>query len=227
MTGPTHALGGVAAYCAVVTLTGSADHAPAWAFGVAALSGLIPDADNGRGSLLNRWYFQPLRLATLPLWYRAAHRGRTHSLLGVGAFALIAAFWAAVIAALAASGGGAFDARPWMTAAVAGYASHLLIDLLNLPGVLLLWPLPLRFFFPPWRWHGILPGRIPASDTWQERIIVFGSMAAYTVAFFSAHGSQVAAATGADSGITGLARGIGGLIGDLFRLIASAGSGAK
>ena len=80
MIGPTHAIGGAAAYALYVGATGQADEAPIWAFGLAALAGLVPDADNGRGSLLNRLPLRPIKWATLPLWYGASHRGRTHSI---------------------------------------------------------------------------------------------------------------------------------------------------
>lgn len=225
MIGPTHAIGGAAAYALYVSATGRTDEAPIWAFGLAALSGLVPDADNGRGSLLNRLPLRPIKWFTLPLWYGAAHRGRTHSLIGVAIFGLLMAGYGALLAAIARANGGAFDVNPWLTAGVLGYASHLLIDMFNIPGLLLLWPLPLRIYFPPWRWTGPLPGRIPTSNsagtggTWQERILLWGLLAAALMNVFLQHGAEIARATADDRNWQAVARMIGALIATIARAI--------
>lgn len=225
MIGPTHAIGGAAAYALYVGATGQADEAPIWAFGLAALAGLVPDADNGRGSLLNRLPLRPIKWATLPLWYGASHRGRTHSIIGVALFGLIMLGWGTLLAALARANGGSFVLEPWITASILGYASHLVIDILNIPGLLLLWPLPIRFYFPPWRWTGPLPGRIPTSNsagtggTWQERILLWGLIAAALMNTLITHGDEIARATAADKNWQAIARIVGSLIGAIARAI--------
>lgn len=117
---------------------------PAWyAYPVAVVAALVPDLDNPRSKLgngLSRMRSPLLNLLTRPLsWLLRAisftlfrtvgHRTLTHSLLGLGAFALLAwLVWRAM------PGHGLF------VALMAGYASHLVADALNTRGVPLLWP---------------------------------------------------------------------------------------
>lgn len=119
---------------------------PAWyAYPVAAVAALVPDLDNphsklgnglGRGrnplfNLLTRPLSWLLRLVSFALFNTVGHRTLTHSLLGIGAFAMLALLlWRA----MPGPGYGLF------VALVAGYASHVLADALNTRGVPLLWP---------------------------------------------------------------------------------------
>lgn len=195
--GPTHALGGATALAALSTLTGHPDQAPVWAFGVAALAALVPDADNGRGSMLNRIYFLPIKAATLPLWAGAAHRGRTHSLLGTAFFGLIVAFWIWLFNAASAAAGQPSDLPLTIIlgAALVGYLSHLALDLMNVPGMLLLWPLPLRIFFPPWRQL-----RFPTASI-RENFLVSLPMTAFAGWFAIQHGLDVLSTTRSEGSI--------------------------
>ena len=157
MMGPTHALGGAAALAAWTIVTGSADQTPAWAFAVAAGGALIPDADNDAGSLLNRAYLFPLKAMTLPLWFGAPHRGRTHS-----------------------------------------YLSHLLLDLLNIPGIQLLWPfLKEWIYFPPWRASAMVPGRFDAGSWW-ERLAIWIPLVIFMGWYVVEYGAAVGIATAND-----------------------------
>lgn len=119
---------------------------PAWyAYPVAVVAALVPDLDNPRSKLgngLSKMRSPLLNLLTRPLsWLLRAvsfslfrtvgHRTLTHSLLGLGAFALLAwLLWRAMP-------GPGYEL---FVALVAGYASHLAADALNVPGVPLLWP---------------------------------------------------------------------------------------
>ncbi len=180
--GRTHALGGVAALAATALVL-PPDLAPAaWGFVLAAASALVPDADNDRGSLMNRPYLMPLKIATLPLWWGAPHRGRTHSLLGLIAYtAMIVAWGFAIEAAI----GKVLPDLGLPTlfsiglAAGVGYASHLFLDSFNLLGQTLLWPYPAKITFPIWRAHGFIPGRFAAGSNW-ERYLTWPLLAAFT-----------------------------------------------
>lgn len=119
---------------------------PAWyAYPAAVVAALVPDLDNPRSKLgngLSAMRSPLLNLVTRPLsWLLRAisftlfntvgHRTLTHSLLGLGAFALLAGLL------LRAMGGPGYGI---LLALVAGYASHLAADALNTRGVPLLWP---------------------------------------------------------------------------------------
>lgn len=158
MMGKTHALGGATALAAVALVTGQAEHYPFWAYGAAAVAALIPDADNHEGSMLNRSTLLPFKILTFPLWWGAPHRGRTHSLLGTIAFGLIALGWLTLLNLLLVANGAKVGVEQTilLPAVLAGYASHLALDLVNIPGMQLLWPIPVRIYFPPWRAHGLM-----------------------------------------------------------------------
>jgi len=139
----THAVFGAGTLVGVSFVLGME---PAWyAYPVAVVAALAPDLDNPRSKLgngLSRVRNPLLNLVTRPLsWLLKAvsftlfktvgHRTLTHSLLGLGGFALLAwLLWQAA----PGPGYGIF------VALVAGYASHLAADSLNTPGVPLLWP---------------------------------------------------------------------------------------
>lgn len=158
MMGKTHILGGAVALAAVALATGETDHFPVWAYGAAGIAALIPDADNHDGSMLNRTTLLPFKILTVPLWWGAPHRGRTHSIVGAVAFAGLMWLWLMGLNMALAAGGSltGVAADIMLPALVAGYVSHLVLDLVNIPGMQLLWPIPARIYFPPWRAHGLM-----------------------------------------------------------------------
>lgn len=180
MMGRTHALGGVAAFAAASLAMSPGDpFLPG--FVLAAASALVPDADNDRGSLMNRPYLLPLKAATVPLWMGASHRGRTHSLLGTAVYVAMIVAWAFGIRAATLSLWSDAPEIPLVAialAAGAGYLSHLLLDLFNLIGMSLLWPLPGKFVLPIWPAHGLIPGRFAAGSRW-ERWLAWPLLAAF------------------------------------------------
>ena len=135
MTANTHALGGAAAALLACRLGVPCQAWPA-AAAVGAFGGLLPDIDHPSSYLGRR---VPLFSDGVNLVF--GHRGATHSLLAaclffVAAF-LLACRWVPTAAA-------------WSFAAylLAGYLSHLFLDMLNPQPVPLLWPLGYRARFP-------------------------------------------------------------------------------
>lgn len=180
MMGRTHALGGVAAFAATsLVLT---PHEPlVWGFVLASASALVPDADNDRGSLMNRPYLLPLKLATFPLWYGAPHRGRTHSLVGTLFYAAIILGWSLALAALVGRllPGAGWSQLQVVAAAGVGYLSHIVLDSFNLLGQTMLWPLTRATISAPLpQAHGFIPGRFRAGSRW-ERWGVWPLLAAF------------------------------------------------
>lgn len=143
MNAVTHSVFGAGALAGASLVLGLE---PAWyAYPVAVVAALAPDLDNPRSKLgngLSKMRSPLLNLLTRPLsWLLRAvsftlfntvgHRTLTHSLLGLGVFALLAwLLWRAM------PGPG----NELFIALVAGYASHILADSLNTRGVPLLWP---------------------------------------------------------------------------------------
>ncbi len=149
MNATTHAVFGVAALVGCSLLAGG--EPPFYAYPAAVVAAWLPDVDNPRSTLgngLSRRKNPLLNAATRPLsWALRAisftlartigHRTLTHSLLGVALFAVLVAPLGPLLPGLYA-------------ALLAGYASHLVADALNKPGVPLLWPLGWRFrLLPP------------------------------------------------------------------------------
>ncbi len=144
MNATTHAIFGVAALAGFSLLTG--EEPPLYAYPAAAVAAWIPDVDNPRSRLgngLSRRKNPLLNAATRPLSWAlrtlsftlvrtVGHRTLTHSFLGVALFA-------ALVLPLAPLLPGLYGAL------LAGYASHLVADALNKPGVPLLWPMVGRF----------------------------------------------------------------------------------
>lgn len=166
MMGHTHAIGGATALAGYAFVTGDVSHVPVWAFGWAAISALVPDADNAAGTILNRAYLLPMKVLTVPLWWGATHRGRTHSLLGLLAYVAIIVGWLALLglAAQSLALSMKLNINTILIASAVGYTSHLILDLVNLPGEQLLWPIQYAIFFPPNRAHGFVPGRFAAQS---------------------------------------------------------------
>ncbi len=145
MNATTHSIFGVAALAGSFLLIG--EEPPLYAYPAAVVAAWLPDVDNPRSrlgnglsrmknpalNLLTRPLSWALRVASFVLIRTVGHRTLTHSLLGVMIFCLL-------ISPLAPLSPDLF------LALVAGYASHLFADALNMRGVPLLWPVgrPLR-----------------------------------------------------------------------------------
>lgn len=143
MNAVTHSVFGAGALAGASLVLGVE---PEWyAYPVAVLAALAPDLDNPRSKLgngLSRMRNPLLNLITRPLSFflktvsftlfnTVGHRTLTHSLIGLG---MVAALAGLLWQAMPGPGYGLF------VALVAGYASHIVADSLNIPGVPLLWP---------------------------------------------------------------------------------------
>jgi membrane-bound metal-dependent hydrolase YbcI (DUF457 family) len=167
MMGPTHAIGGAAALAGYTIITGNQD-VPIFAFGLAAIAALVPDTDLDR-SMIGQFPLIFAKLMTYPLWMNPGHtltadrkhlqhRGRTHSFAALAGFVALLWFWLWALGWLATSLGHPMlgftdhNLKSLLLVGAIGYLSHLGLDLLNVnPGVQLLWPLPFRFGFPPYK----------------------------------------------------------------------------
>lgn len=131
MMASTHALIGVLSYAGACALVGTSP-APAGLV-CAAIGAWLPDADTPSSKA-------GLCVYPFAAWMERCfgHRTVTHSLVGVGIFALL-------IAPLLCFG---WSALVWFSALLCGYASHLLADAATKAGVPLLWPSRARFVFP-------------------------------------------------------------------------------
>ncbi len=144
MNATTHAVFGVAALAGLSLLVG--EEPPLYAYPAAVVAAWVPDVDNPRSRLGNglsrrknpllnaaiRPLSWALRTLSFTLARTVGHRTLTHSLLGVALFAVLVSPLAPLVPGLFA-------------ALLAGYASHLVADALNKPGVPLLWPSGRRF----------------------------------------------------------------------------------
>lgn len=130
MMASTHAVIGMISYAGLCAVAGETP--PPIGLGCAALGAFLPDADTPSSKAGLCFY-------PLAVWLerRFGHRTVTHSLVGVGIFALL-------IAPLLFFGWGAL----WFSALLCGYASHLLADAATKAGVPLLWPSRARFVCP-------------------------------------------------------------------------------
>ncbi len=153
MLGKTHAL------CAVL-LAAAAGLGLQEAAGAAVFS-LLPDMDMTY-SYMGK-VFGPFALAVNRKY---GHRTVTHSLLALGLVSVIAAVaWALGLVSLG-----------FAEAAVLGYASHLLLDLLNPTGLPLLWPKSL--------WFVLLGGRIVVGELVEQ--IAFWALLLLSAVYFGA-----------------------------------------
>lgn len=124
MMGRTHVTIGVAAGLAVAYATGQTQNPALTMAGIAAIAALLPDIDHPKSSIRQRAGIAGhIALFWLP------HRGFTHTLLALAGIAAIAL---------------AYAPRPLALAIVAGYASHILADLMTQQGLPVLWPLVRR-----------------------------------------------------------------------------------
>jgi membrane-bound metal-dependent hydrolase YbcI (DUF457 family) len=131
MMARTHAVTGVAAALGAAVALDTVVATPLAAYAVAAFSALAPDLDQPRAAAARYAFAKPVHLISRHL----RHRGPTHSFAAVGLWWLLAS---ALFGALAPTLG---DPGPWVLAATAGYASHLLADMWNKQGVELFYPL--------------------------------------------------------------------------------------
>ena len=218
MKGTTHALGGVAFMAAAALVTNNVGALPFWAYGLASVSALVPDTDQHQ-TLLNRSYLLPVKILTLPMWsayggqWKIAHRGRTHSFVGLAMYLALVAFWFGLLAIV----GDAMHrplVLPWpiiYASAGIGYLSHLAIDLPNTKGVSLLYPLPKKVNFPPW---SVLRFK---TDSWRAELIVFVPMALWVMWFAVTYLPQISSATTKDHSFGTLLSFFVGLGGDAMR----------
>lgn len=139
LNGTTHAVFGVAALAGAALVTGA--DPPAYVYPAAVAAAWLPDVDNPRSTLgnglsrmknpilnlLSRPLSWALRTASFVLVRTVGHRTLTHSILGAVLFALPVYLFLG-------------DFPNLSLALVAGYASHVFADALNIRGVPLLWP---------------------------------------------------------------------------------------
>ena len=126
-------LGTHLAYAAVLDLGGATRFGcrPDWvSWALAAVASLLPDVDLPPAKIGRLFWF-----VSVPLERRFGHRTLTHPALMLLAVAALAApLWLA---------------QPlYYWAVVGGYGSHLWLDMLNVRGVDLFWPSPLRVVTP-------------------------------------------------------------------------------
>lgn len=128
MTLPTHVAFASVLYLGGATLFGYPPDALGWL--LAAAASLLPDVDLPHSRIGRLFWF-----VSVPLERRFGHRTLTHSLLLLMALAVVTYPLAWI--------------RPlYWGCIVGGYWSHLWIDMLNVRGVDLLWPSPVRLVTP-------------------------------------------------------------------------------
>jgi membrane-bound metal-dependent hydrolase YbcI (DUF457 family) len=216
MMGRTHALGGAAGLAAIAVVSGEVGTIPIWAYGWAAVCALLPDADANGSAMVDWMRFLPLKILTVPLWIKSpVHRQRTHSLFGTAFFALIIAAWILLFNILTAGSGHPVNLPLVLIVGTgtAGYFSHVALDILNLPGVWLFWPVPVWIMFPPWRAHKVgfipIPGRFAVQTGWEGLLWLI--MLVFCGWFFIQYASLIFSATRGDSTLNGLVSGLVGL----------------
>ena len=128
MTLPTHVAFASVLYLGGATLFGYRPDAVGWL--LAAVASLLPDIDLPPSKIGRLFWW-----LSVPLERRFGHRTLTHSLIVLSAVAALTAPLAAI--------------RPqYWGCVVGGYWSHLWIDMLNVRGVDLFWPSPVRLVTP-------------------------------------------------------------------------------
>lgn len=163
MNATTHAIFGVATLVGVSLFTG--EDPALYAYPAAAIAAWLPDVDNPRSRLGNglsrtkspvldkliRPVSWGLKALSFVLFRTVGHRTLTHSLLGVLIFAAIVSPLAPLVPGLYA-------------ALLAGYASHLFADALNIRGVPLFWPMGKPF--------KLLPGGVRSGGAFEFVVAV-------------------------------------------------------
>jgi membrane-bound metal-dependent hydrolase YbcI (DUF457 family) len=130
MMARTHAVTGVATALGVAVALDTVVATPVAAYAVAAFAALVPDLDQPRSAASSYAFTKPVHFFSRHL----RHRGPTHS---IGAVAL---WWLAMSGLFGALRETLGEPGPWVAAATAGYASHLLADMWNKQGVELFYP---------------------------------------------------------------------------------------
>ena len=169
MNGTTHAVFGIAALAGAALVTGA--DPPVYVYPAAIVAAWLPDVDNPRSTLgnglsrsknpilnaLSRPLSWALRTTSFVLVRTVGHRTLTHSIPGVLLFALPIYLFLG-------------DYPNLSLALVAGYASHVVADALNIRGVPLLWPFgrPLR----------LLPGGIKSGGAVEVAVALGALMVA-------------------------------------------------
>jgi len=128
MTLPTHLAFASVLYLGGATLFGYKPDGIGWL--LAAIASLLPDIDLPPARMGRLFWF-----VSVPLERRFGHRTLTHSAVSLAAIAALAAplWWVAPL---------------YFWAVVGGYWSHLWIDMLNVRGIDLFWPSPVRLVTP-------------------------------------------------------------------------------
>lgn len=132
MMGRSHAWTGVAGALVLTGVSGQADTAPIWGFGLAYFTSLLPDLDQHRSLASRHQINKPAHM----LLRHFGHRRLTHSLLGLALFSLFIGLLASLGEAFLP---GHLSLVGW-TMAIAGYASHIFADMFNKQGVQLFYP---------------------------------------------------------------------------------------
>ncbi|MBK8536733.1 MAG: metal-dependent hydrolase [Candidatus Competibacteraceae bacterium] len=128
MTLGTHVAFASVLYLGGATLFGYRPDLISWA--LAAVASLLPDIDLPPSKIGRLFWF-----LSVPLERRFGHRTLTHSLVAVVAVAVLA--WPLTL----------LHPLYWGSV-VGGYGSHLWLDMLNIRGVDLFWPSPIRLVTP-------------------------------------------------------------------------------
>ena len=128
MTLPTHAVFASVLYLGGATLFGYRPDGIGWL--LAAIASLLPDIDLPPARIGRLFWF-----VSVPLERRFGHRTMTHSAVSLSAIAALAAplWWVAPL---------------YFWCVLGGYWSHLWLDMLNIRGVDLFWPSPMRLVTP-------------------------------------------------------------------------------
>ena len=128
MTLGTHVAFAAVLYLGGATRFGDQPDGIGWA--LAAVTSLLPDVDLPPAKIGRLFWW-----LSVPLERRFGHRTLTHGLVALSAVAALTAPLTAI-------------AAPYFWAVVGGYGSHLWIDMLNIRGIDLFWPSPLRVVTP-------------------------------------------------------------------------------
>lgn len=146
MTGRTHDLAAFTMLTATVAyfpLTEMTLATGIVAFSANMLGGLAPDIDQTTSSVWGKFRFGRLLSGVVsPLFGK--HRFVSHSILGVVVFGIGTRFLLNIIGEVVL-----VDMQIVWFAFMLGFISHLLTDMLTRDGIPLLFPIPIRFGFPP------------------------------------------------------------------------------
>ena len=157
MTLGTHVAFASVLYLGGATLFGYRPDGIGWL--LAAVASLLPDIDLPPAKIGRLFWF-----VSVPLERRFGHRTITHSAIGIAAVALLAApLW--------------FVSSLYFWSVVGGYWSHLWIDMLNIRGVDLFWPSPVRLVTPGNRNWRLAVGS-------KGEMVLLAGLLALTVAFY-------------------------------------------